>query len=167
VNTFAAPWGRALRLTSLAAIAICAGLPLLFALVPEGPASPVFDALALLLPLGLLAGCGLFTVRAYRLSNGTLEIRRLLWWTRLPLAGLRSVEVRPDALTGAIRTCGNGGFFSFTGWYWSKSLGPFRAYVTDLRNTVVLRFERRTLLLSPADPEAFARALRAAADLGD
>jgi hypothetical protein len=30
----------------------------------------------------------------------------------------------------SLRACGNGGGFSFTGWYWSKSLGSYRAFVT-------------------------------------
>jgi len=59
----------------------------------------------------------------------------------------------------SIRTCGNGGFFSFTGFYWSRKLKSYRAYVTDLRRTVVLRYERRTILLSPDSPEDFVREL--------
>jgi hypothetical protein len=58
-------------------------------------------------------------------------------------------------MTKSLRTCGNGGAFSFTGWYWSKSLGFYRAFVTDLNSTVVLRFGKRTVVLSPEDPEDF------------
>ncbi len=56
-----------------------------------------------------------------------------------------------------LRTCGNGGMFSFTGWYWSRPLGHFRAFVTDLNRTVVLRFADRTLVVSPEHPEEFVR----------
>ncbi|MCC7518255.1 MAG: hypothetical protein IT578_03610 [Verrucomicrobiae bacterium] len=35
----------------------------------------------------------------------------------------------------------------------------YRAWVTDLRSTVALRFEKETFVLSPADPEGMARAL--------
>jgi len=59
----------------------------------------------------------------------------------------------------SLRTCGNGGFFSFTGFYWSKSLKSFRAYVTDLNRTVVLRYDRRTVVVSPESPDDFARLL--------
>ena len=59
----------------------------------------------------------------------------------------------------ALRTCGNGGLFSFTGFYWSKRLGPFRAYVTNHRHCVVLRLAGKTVVMSPDDPEAFMRAL--------
>jgi hypothetical protein len=62
-------------------------------------------------------------------------------------------------MTKSLRTCGNGGAFSFTGWYWSKSLGFYRAFVTDLNRTVVLRFEKKTVVVSPGEPEDFAEAL--------
>jgi hypothetical protein len=51
--------------------------------------------------------------------------------------------------------CGNGGFYSITGFYWSKLLGLYRAFVTDMSRTVVLRYTRRTVVVSPASPEEF------------
>lgn len=74
-------------------------------------------------------------------------------------AGLISAEAMPEAMSGSLRTCGNGGAFSFTGWYWSRRLGAFRAYVTDLNRTVVLRFGKRTVIVSPGAPEDFAKEL--------
>jgi hypothetical protein len=58
-----------------------------------------------------------------------------------------------------MRTCGNGGFYSITGFYWSKPLGAYRAYVTDPRRSVVLRYEKRTVVVSPDAPEDFVREL--------
>ncbi len=55
----------------------------------------------------------------------------------------------------------NGGLFSVTGWYWKRRMGHFRAYVTHLGRTVVLRFEDRTVVLSPGDPAGFVAALGA------
>lgn len=46
-------------------------------------------------------------------------------------------------------------------WYWSRGLGHFRAFVTDLKRVVVLRFERRTVVVSPDQPEGFVRAIDA------
>jgi hypothetical protein len=77
----------------------------------------------------------------------------------LPLAGLKSAEVMPRAMSGSLRICGNGGAFSFTGWFRNKPLGYYRAFVTDLNRTVVLRFEKRTVVVSPAEPEEFVRKL--------
>ncbi len=69
----------------------------------------------------------------------------------------RSVE--PDALRGSLRIFGNGGGFSFSGFYYSKRLGSFRAFVTDRRRTVVLRYANRRVVLSPATPEDFVQDL--------
>jgi hypothetical protein len=47
--------------------------------------------------------------------------------------------------------------FSFTGLFRNRTLGMYRAFVTDPRRAVVLRLPRRTVVVSPADPEAFVR----------
>ena len=112
-----------------------------------------------LMPFEILAAA-LFTVRSYTITEGELLIQRLLWKTRIPLQGLVSAQVDPDALKkNVIRTCGNGGLFSITGFYYSKPLGHFRAFATNMKNTVVLRFEKRTIVITPSDPEAFVRDL--------
>jgi hypothetical protein len=58
-------------------------------------------------------------------------------------------------MRGSFRLFGNGGMFSFTGWYRNRALGTYRAFVTDLKQTVVLRFEKKTIVLSPENPERF------------
>jgi hypothetical protein len=55
----------------------------------------------------------------------------------------------------SVRLWGNGGFFSFTGFYFNRLLGRYRAWVTDPRRVVVLRFPARTVVISPAEPEEF------------
>jgi len=44
-------------------------------------------------------------------------------------------------------------------FYYNKRLGSYRAYVTDPRRTVVLRYANRRAGLSPASPEGFVRDL--------
>src|ERR1019366_3988472 len=58
-----------------------------------------------------------FMVRGYVLTDGSLSIVRLGWVHRLKLSRLISATVDPDALRGSLRLFGNGGFFSFTGWF--------------------------------------------------
>jgi hypothetical protein len=58
-------------------------------------------------------------------------------------------------MRGSIRTSGNGGAFSFTGFYHNKRLRSYRAYVTAPRRTVVLRYADRRMVLSPGAPEDF------------
>lgn len=153
-----APWGRQLIIVSGFASFICvatAGLML------QGPAAgSAAGLLAGLLPLLILAAATLFMVRGYVVADGELLVMRPLWRTRLPLAGLRAVEVQPDAMRASVRTWGNGGLFSYTGRYRNRALGPYQAWVNDMNRTVVLRFAERTLVVSPADPEAFAQEIR-------
>ncbi len=116
--------------------------------------------LALLL-LAVPFVAALFTVRGYRLEGDFLHIRRLYWTTCIPLTGLMSATVERDAMRRSIRLCGNGGAFSFSGWWWSRRLGRYRVWVTDLKQTVVLRFPNRTIVISPDRPEEFAHEARA------
>jgi hypothetical protein len=60
-----------------------------------------------------------------------------------------------DALRGAWRVFGNGGLFSFTGEFWSRKLGRFRALATDPERAVVLRWPKRTIVITPHDPQQF------------
>lgn len=103
----------------------------------------------------IVLGCLPFMIRSYAISEDAILIRRLWWNTCLKRDGLKSAEVVPKAMNRSLRTCGNGGGFSFTGWYWSRSLGAYRAFVTDLNRTVVLRFGKRTVVISPEKPEEF------------
>jgi len=78
----------------------------------------------------------------------------------VPLAGLQSATFTPDVMRRSLRLFGNGGMFSITGWYRNSALGTYRAFVTDLKNTVVLRFAtQKTIVVSPENPEAFAAEL--------
>jgi len=110
---------------------------------------------AVLVPLVILFGTALFTIRGYSLSSDSILVHRLLWTTALPRTGLESAEVDRQAMRGSLRTFGNGGAFSFTGFYYNKHLGSYRAFVTDPHRTVVLRYARRWVVLSPATPEDF------------
>jgi len=109
--------------------------------------------------LVLVFGCALFTVRGYTVTGEAILVHRLFWVTRLPLKGLRSAQFEPNVMRRSIRTFGNGGFFSFTGFYRNKLLGSYRAFVTDRRQTVVLRYAGRIVVLSPESPEDFVHEL--------
>lgn len=153
-----APWGRQLIIVSGFASFICVATAGLMLQDPAAGSAP--GLLAGLLPLLILAAATLFMVRGYVVADGELRIMRPLWQTRLPLTGLRAVEVQPDAMRASVRTWGNGGLFSYTGRYRNRALGPYQAWVNDMNRTVVLRFAERTLVVSPADPEAFTQEIR-------
>ena len=104
-------------------------------------------------------------IRSYRLVGGTLVVDRALLTTRFPLAGLTEAVRDRDALQGAVKLYGNGGLGAIAGRFRSRRLGPFRAYVTDRENAVVLRWPERCLVVSPAQPGWFLDSVRRRAGL--
>jgi hypothetical protein len=123
--------------------------------VPEDAAAGVPRALVVLLGATVLLVSALFTVRGYEVGTEEVGVRRLLWTTRLSLAGLREAWADPSALARSLRLFGNGGLFSFTGLFWNRRLGRYRAFATDPRRAVVMRFGARSVVVTPDDPDAF------------
>lgn len=149
--TFNAPWGKPLRWMSVFSVVLLAGIGITIWVADKSKTS----WFAFLLIPGLLLGTALFVIREYTIEPTELLIRRLFWTTHLSLAGLKSATFQPEAMRGSLRLLGNGGMFSFTGWYRNRALGTYRAFVTDLKQTVVLRFEKKVIVLSPENPERF------------
>ena len=141
---------------SVLSTALCLGVSISLWQVPLSGDARLFASWPALIPLTLIFGCALFCIRGYTLSPEMLTIRRLLWNTQIHLTDLISAESRPEAMHRSIRTFGNGGFFSFTGYYRNRNLGSYIAFVTDPHQTVILRFPTRTIVLSPDEPEVFA-----------
>ena len=152
---YKAHWCKLVIIMSIVASLI---LMLPSALYWANPEPTLLFAASLCLLIGI--GAALFTIRGYTVTQDELLIQRLSWKTRISLKNLKSAQINPDAFRKCIRTCGNGGLFSFSGFYYSKSVGHFRALVTDLANPVVLRFEKRTLVISPSEPETFVQNVR-------
>ena len=156
MKTYRAPWGGRLVVISVLMVVfslVSAGI----AAMPEPGAK--WRLAAAVLPV-VLVGAAPFVVRGYWISGSEVGIRRLFWTTRYRRDGLVSAEAAPEAMRGCLRVCGNGGVFSFTGWYWSRALGIFHPYVTDVKRTVVLRFGNRTVVVSPEFPEDFVNELK-------
>ena len=149
---YAAPWGWQVRVTTVLG-GVALGLPALMGLSGGRFVGYLLAALA--------SGSLAFIIRGFSLSGRVLEVQRLAWSTRITLAGLREVIVRPDAMRGAWRIWGNGGLFAISGRFSSSQLGRFRAFVTDPARTVVLVTADGPIVVSPDDPEAFAREARA------
>ncbi len=157
---FSAPWCRSLRWVSVLAGGFLFLLP--FGIRAGAGGLWIDDwplVLGILGPWGLLFGCGCFAVRGYALDRGELRIRRWLWTTRKSLHGLRDARWDPAAIRGAWRVAGNGGLFSFSGYFRNRVLGWQRWWVTDPALAVVLDFGARIWVVSPGDPAAFVAAL--------
>lgn len=150
MKSYKAPWSASLIIISSLTTILCVGIALGMIWSSRG----ILPWVALL-PLAIVCGGALFTIRGYSVILDAILVHRLFWTTRLPLAGLQSAQFEPDAMRWSLRTFGNGGLFSFTGFFRNKSLGAYRAFVTDPHRTVVLRYSARTVVVSPAAPEEF------------
>jgi hypothetical protein len=151
---FRAPWSKSLYVMTATTVAVLALIMLAALFAPMRP-PPLAAVLLIGLP-PLLAGAAFAgRVRGYVLTENAITVRRGFWDTQLPLARLRSVTGDVDAMRGSIRVLANGGVFSFTGRYWNMKLGWYRALATDPSRAIVLRYARRTVVITPHDPQHF------------
>ena len=151
---FRSPWSRTLKTTSVFTVGVlllvfCAGV------LGRQHLPWMGSAFLMALPVVILAGAAPFMVRGYVLTADAIVVRRLGWENRLPLAGLTSVSGDAEAFARSIRLFGNGGLFSFSGHFWNRRLGLFRALATDPDRAVVLRYPKRTIVITPHDPQHF------------
>ena len=160
---FGAPWSASVKWVS----GLCTVLLPLITIFPMAdPRTPSWmAALTGLAVFGTLAGSALFMIRGYELTGGDLNVVRPFWRTRIELRGLKSVELVPEATRRSLRLCGNGGLYSFTGWYRNSQLGTYRLYAMRLRPAVVLRFALFTVVVTPDRPEEFVKRARETAGL--
>jgi hypothetical protein len=153
---YPAPWSKTLiTMTSL----VCGVL--IFATLSLMVRSNEVFTLLNLLPLAIIIGCSLLTVRGYTITVDAILVHRLFWKTRLPTNDLRTARYEPSAMSGGIRTFGIGGLFSFTGHFQNDNLGSYFAYVTDPSKAVVLTYPTRTIVISPGKPEEFVKEINA------
>lgn len=161
MQSYSAPWCKALKVMSVVSVVLLGGiLYFVTRTIPAALHGGLDRRIAGLLLFVILGGAALFTVTGYELDARGLRVRRLLWFTLVPLDGLERVWHDPKAMKGSLRLFGNGGMFSITGLYQNKTLGRYRAFVTDPSRAVVLVRGRRTAVVSPADPEAFLQDLK-------
>ena len=152
--SYGASWGMMLKAITLITL-ICCCVPIIVVLTSCSVEAMWLQSILVGGPILLVAVCAMETVCRYELRGHTLVVHRLLRETALDLSGLISVRYNPAAMKGSIRVFGNGGLFSFTGLYWNRTIGWYRAYVTDPKQSVVLRLERRQFIVSPNHPEKF------------
>ena len=162
IRRFRARWGKLLiSMTAIGCVTLI-GIPVLTLFVmPDDNDAPLYikPLMIVFFPL-ILFITALFSIRSFDVHQDEILVRRLFWSNRLPYQGLESVEADPDAMKGSIRTMGNGGLFSFSGRYRNRKLGSFRAYATEIRDSVILRYGSGTVVVTPENPEEFAGLVR-------
>lgn len=145
------PLCTSIKVVSAIFTALMLGIPIytLFYDKPV-PAAPVIQ---LLFPLIWLLGIASL-IRSYELTKGLLVVKRPFWSNHFQLGrNALAFQKKPTGLT--IRTFGNGGAFSGSGYFWNKEIGTFRAFVTDPREGVWIKTPEKTLLVTPDDPAEF------------
>jgi hypothetical protein len=162
---FRAPWSKRLKVTTAVAVAMLSVL-VVWGFVFGAHFGPPMRAVAVGVPMLLLVVPPIFGVRGYSLTQDEILVRRFGWTTRLPLAGLQSVDGKADAMQRSWKLFGNAGFFCYTGVYWSRQLGFYRAYATDPSRAVILRYAGRKILITPHDPQHFIVRARTLAGTG-
>jgi hypothetical protein len=150
---FHAPWSRSLKWVSGVAVLMLLGIFAAGFIMP--PQFLMARIVMILLPVVALASALLFMVSGYVLTSSSLEVRRPFWNTSIPLRDLVSVSGDSEALSGSMRLFGNGGLFAFTGFFWNKRLGRYRAFGTDPARAVILKFKKRMVVVTPDDPYRF------------
>ena len=150
-----APWGKLLTVFTAISLSMMAGLVVVSASIAPAPWPMIVIA-----SVALLTGvCALCMVRGYRIEGDTLCIERLGWVKRVSLVGLRRATHHTALIHGAVRV-GNGGFFVFAGWFWSRKLGWFHLVGNDiLGRAVLLELPDAKWMITPDDPDAFVTAV--------
>lgn len=101
----------------------------------------------------------LLKVRDYRVTESQVLVRYGLTTRAFQLSEIQNARVQPNALSGGMRDAGNGGLWSFLGWFSNRELGKIRAFVSDTEKTVVMSMPEFALVVSPDDPAAFVSAV--------
>ncbi len=157
-----APWSTSLKVISAVGTILLLGVGIgAYRAIPVPTGfTRQFGLGVALIPPALLAGCLLFVVTGYAIEGTELYAKRLLWSTRIPLEGLSRAWIEPAVCKGSIRVFGNGGLFSFTGLFYSKRLGRYRLFATDISRSVVLILPAKVVVITPAEPEKFIEHVR-------
>lgn len=152
---FKAPWSRALRTISCLAVAVLLAALIIggFAWLRTGGAIPLL--IAIVPPPIILLVAVLCMVRGYVVTEDEIVVKRLGWVNRFSHAKLRSVHGDSEAMSSSLRLFANTGLLSYSGYFWNRKLGRYRAFATDPSRAVVLTYAKRKVLVTPDDPQRF------------
>ena len=104
MKTYKAPWSTSLIVVSVLATLLCLGITFGIPLLPAPKHCGELAMWLRWLPMVLIIGSALFTIRGYTISPDAILVHRLLWATRLPRAGVQSAEFVPNAMRKSLRS---------------------------------------------------------------
>lgn len=151
---FEAPWSAGLRRASCVSLALLSLAAAVGVIAWQRTGEPL-AWLAIALPILILLGAALCMIKGYALTSEEIVVKRLGWATHLPLTGLQSVSGDNEAMLRSLRLLGNGGLLSFSGHFWNRRIGRYRALATDPSRAVILRYAKRKIVITPDDPQHF------------
>lgn len=131
---------------------ILLGVPIYFLSNPPIPSS--IEPLIFLLPSIWILSLS-SRIKGYELSSNRFTVYRILWKNSFTLLSPLLAKRENGEAKISIRVFGNGGMFSASGYFWSRSLGIYRSFVTHPFRLVILKIGKKTLVLSPDDPDLF------------
>ena len=113
--------------------------------------------------LAIMLAAFLFAPRYYVIAGGSLIIKRYIGHVAIALSDIASVRaLDASEMRFAIRTFGVGGFFGYYGRFWCRSIGSFRAYITDRSNCVFIQTRSgRKFVISPENRQEFLEIINA------
>jgi hypothetical protein len=156
---FHAPWSKLLKISTILST-FCTIIGVISIYLIKSLINIITFYIILTLILTFLFYGPIFMIRGYILLKDKLIILRLGWSYTLSLIGIISAEADSKATSGSIRTFGNGGFFSFTGFFRNTRIGAYRGFITDHKNAVVLKFaNNKKFVITPHNPEEFVKKL--------
>lgn len=160
-QTFGVRWSNTLKMITIFIVAICVGIPVTGVNRLYNQGADGAPILLLFLPIVLVIGALFYAIRSYTITDSHITVNHIGWKRTFEISKLTKATHEPFVTAGSIRIWGNGGLFSFSGYYRNRNLGSYRAYMTNAADAVVLRFGEDTVVISPRDPEKFVDALGA------
>lgn len=157
---FNASWERRLSI-----ISSLATLVLVLVVLESIAKASRFDSGMIALRIGLVIIVGitsvLFFIRGYSITTDAVQILHLGWATSLKIKDITEVEKVPLGARGGIGLFGIWGLYSFTGIARNSTYGIHRRYLTNRLHSVALKFGRKTIMVSPDNPEEFIKEVKA------
>lgn len=108
----------------------------------------------------IILGTATYGVYGYSIQDNSLRILRLGWSKDIQLSEIKTIEYKPNAMMGSLRTWGIGGVFGYIGYFKNKILNNYKAYATHRRKTVVITTKsNEQIVVTPDNPEVFVASL--------
>ena len=151
---FGASWEKKLStISSLVTVIL-----ILVALETVGKASR-FDSETIALRIGLAALIVLNSIfcliRGYSITPDTIEINHIGRAKKFKIRDITDIEKVPLGARNGFGLCGIWGIYSFTGIAINSTYGIHKRYLTNRSNAVALKFGKKTVVVSPDDPDRF------------